>query len=150
MKTSWVFAVALLLGAILACGKSAPTISGNPVDPANDPLYKTIHAMPNDTTKLRLLTEYTVAYAADRTCTDTDQCRTMPLGFDYCGVRAYLIYSAGAVDETAVQALGRELSSVSAAVYGDDWPARVCPAKPGVIFPVPRVGCVDGQCARVP
>lgn len=106
--------------------------------------------MPNDVTKLRLLTEYTVAYAADRTCSGPDQCRTMPLGFDYCGVRAYLIYSTGAVDETVVQALGRELSSVSAAVYGDDWGTRVCPAKPGVVIPVPRVGCVDGQCAQVP
>jgi hypothetical protein len=130
---------------LITCGKSAPTISRNPVDPANDPLYKTIHAMPDDTAKLHRLSTYVRDYIADRSCTGVDQCRTMGFGDKVCGgPREYLIFSKATVDSAVLRTLVREhfvVDSICNVKYrlGSDCAIELRPL----------VDCVDGECARV-
>ena len=140
-----VSAAACVLALAFAACNSSPTASP---PYREDPEYRRIAALPDDTSKLRQLWDYIHAYAADRTCSGPGQCRVVRLGVDpSCGFAlGYLVYSTGAVDSTAVTELVGELIAVQNAVLTPRPPPIVCPA---VVFPPPKVGCVDGNCEQI-
>jgi len=110
-----------------------------------DPQLARIVAMPDDTTKERLLGDFIESYIADRTCTGPGQCRTMGIGHNPCGGPwGYIIFSVGVVNPdtlAAIVAVYDDLNDAMNRKYG-----RVGPC---VVLPPPQVGCVDGRCEKI-
>lgn len=110
-----------------------------------DPQLARIAAMPDDTTKERLLGDFIESYIADRTCTGPGQCRTMPFGDKPCGGPwTYLVYSTATTDSAALHVLVGEYNRLDGLMnvkYGRDSDCMF-------VLP-PNVGCVDGRCQKI-
>ncbi len=75
-------------------------------------------------------------------CTESSQCRTLPVGAMACGgPQAYLPYSMSGTDEKALRALGEQSTAERAAENKSSGMASICRHVPD-----PGAVCVSGAC----
>jgi hypothetical protein len=78
----------------------------------------------------------------DASCTESSQCRTLPIGALACGgPQAYLPYSASRTDEKALRALGEQYKAERLAAIKASGMASIC-----VHVSDPGAVCSSGSC----
>ena len=145
MKPFRLMVVMLLLGGALvlpAC-RSSGVLSPDPR--IDDEGYRQIMAMPDDSTKERLLGEFILNSIGGPICTGSGQCRTMEFGSKACGgPQSYLVYSTATTDSAALLILVKQFNALQ-----DEMNRKYRRISDCGLPPRPRVGCVDGRCAEV-
>ncbi|WP_036252710.1 hypothetical protein [Massilia sp. BSC265] len=82
------------------------------------------------------------ALAGDATCTESGQCRTLPVGAIPCGgPESYLPYSTAGTDEKALRTLGEQFKAERQAAHKAGGMMSICRH-----LPDPGAVCVSGRC----
>ncbi|RZA29118.1 MAG: hypothetical protein EOP92_37915 [Lysobacteraceae bacterium] len=82
------------------------------------------------------------ALAGEASCTESGQCRTLPLGALACGgPESYLPYSTSRTDEKALRALGEQYKAERQAANAASGMMSICRH-----IPDPGAVCVSGSC----